>query len=240
MGQKLHLRTWSSGCPHWLGTNYVHAPGYGQFGLSHPELWGRVIKETPADVIMQTKVYHSDCEPNSRFTTLLGNCKPHVEMVEYQQVGQFIGRQYFPASTVNYTAATMKKALELVGPDGGVQMHAGGESQPASFDVFARHCEQQLRVRVARADLEHQREPGQHVARVGVGDLWRGGGAGHCHLYARQMKTRRRGAGARWGTGRLRTATTQERLRGARCCCATPTATTCRSTRPRWSRRSKM
>ena len=40
MGQKLHLRTWSSGCPHWLGTNYVHAPGYGQFGLSHPELVG--------------------------------------------------------------------------------------------------------------------------------------------------------------------------------------------------------
>jgi len=134
MGQKLHMRTWSSGCPHWLGTNYVHAPGYGQFGISHPELWGRVIRETPADLIMQTKIYHSDCEPNARFTTLLGKCKPHVEMVEYQQTGQFIGRQYFPASTVNYTAATMKKALELVGPNGGVQMHAGGESQPPQFD----------------------------------------------------------------------------------------------------------
>ena len=136
MGQKLHLRTWSSGCPHWLGTNYVHAPGYGQFGLSHPELWGRVIKETPGEVIMQTKVYHSDCEPNSRFTTLLGKCKPHIEMVEYQQVGQFIGRQYFPASTVNYTATTMKKALELVGANGGVQMHAGGTNQPAGFDIL--------------------------------------------------------------------------------------------------------
>ena len=137
MGQRLHLRTWSSGCPHWLGTNYVHAPGYGQFGISHPELWERVIRETPADVIMQTKIYHSDCEPNARFTTLLGKCKPHVEMVEYQQTGQFIGRQYFPASTVNYTAATMKKALELVGPEGGVQMHAGGESQPGSFDELS-------------------------------------------------------------------------------------------------------
>lgn len=137
MGQKLHMRTWSSGCPHWLGTNYVHAPGYGQFGMSHPELWGRVIKETPADLIMQTKIYHSDCEPNSRFTTLLGKCKPHIEMVEYQQVGQFIGRQYFPASTVNYTATTMKKALELVGANGGVQMHAGGTNQPESFDIFA-------------------------------------------------------------------------------------------------------
>lgn len=137
LDMKLHLRTWSSGCPHWLGPNYVHAPGYGQFGLSHPELWGRVINETPADVIMQTKVYHSDCEPNSRFTTLLGNCKPHVEMVEYQQVGQFIGRQYFPASTVNYTATTMKHALALVGANGGVQMHAGGTNQPAQFDIFA-------------------------------------------------------------------------------------------------------
>jgi hypothetical protein len=137
MGQKLHMRTWSSGCPHWLGTNYVHAPGYGQFGLTHPELWARVIKETPADLIMQTKIYHSDCEPNSRFTTLLGKCKPHVEMVEYQQVGQFIGRQYFPASTVNYTAATMKKALELVGAQGGVQMHAGGTNQPEQFDIVS-------------------------------------------------------------------------------------------------------
>jgi hypothetical protein len=134
MGYKLHMRTWSSGCAHWLGTNWVHAPGYNQFGLTHPELWGRVIKETPADLIMQTKIYHSDCEPNARFTTLLGKCKPHVEMVEYQQTGQFIGRQYFPAATVNYTATTMKKALELVGPNGGVQMHAGGESQPPQFD----------------------------------------------------------------------------------------------------------
>ena len=136
MGQKLHMRTWSSGCPHWLGTNYVHAPGYGQFGLSHPELWGRVIKETPADLMMQTKVYHSDCEPNGRFTTLLGKCKPHTEIVEYQQVGQFIGRQYFPASTVNYTATTMKKALELIGADGGAQIYAGGTNQPGSFDIF--------------------------------------------------------------------------------------------------------
>jgi hypothetical protein len=137
MGQKLHLRTWSSGCPHWLGTNYVHAPGYGQFGLSHPELWGRVIKETPGDVLMQTKVYHSDCEPDARFTTLLGKCAPHTEIVEYQMVGQFIGRQYFPASTVNYTAATMQKSLKLIGGQGGAEIYAGGTSQPASFDIFA-------------------------------------------------------------------------------------------------------
>jgi hypothetical protein len=144
MGQRLHLRTWSSGCPHWLGTNYVHAPGYGQFGLSHPELWGRVIRETPADVLMQTKVYHSDCEPDARFTTLLGHCAPHTEIVEYQMVGQFIGRQYFPASTVNYTASTMQRALKLIGPNGGAQIYAGGTNQPPGFDIFAdivnNHC----------------------------------------------------------------------------------------------------
>ncbi len=135
MGQRLHLRTWSSGSPHWLGTNYVHAPGYGQFGLSHPELWGRVIRETPADVIIQTKVYHSDCEPNGRDSTLLGHCAPHTEMAEYQMVGQFIGRQFFPASTVNYTAATMQRALKLLGPNGGVEIDAGGTHQPQSFDL---------------------------------------------------------------------------------------------------------
>jgi hypothetical protein len=144
MGQRLHLRTWSSGCPHWLGPNYVHAPGYGQFGLSHPELWGRVIRETPADVLMQTKVYHSDCEPNARFSTLLGKCAPHTEIVEYQMVGQFIGRQYFPASTVNYTATTMQHALKLVGTKGGAQIDAGGTNQPATFDIVAdivnNHC----------------------------------------------------------------------------------------------------
>lgn len=136
MGQKLHLRTWSSGCPHWLGTNYVHAPGYGQFGLSHPELWGRVIHETPGDVLMQTKIYHSDCEPDARISTLLGKCKPHTEIVEYQQVGQFIGRQYFAASTVNYTARTLKLAHGLVGTNGGAQIDPGGTMQPPSFDLF--------------------------------------------------------------------------------------------------------
>jgi hypothetical protein len=56
--------------------------------------------------------------------------------VEYQQVGQFIGRQYFPASTVNYTAATMKKALALIGSEGGAQIDPGGTAQPPSFDIF--------------------------------------------------------------------------------------------------------
>jgi hypothetical protein len=136
MGQKMHLRTWSSGSPHWLGTNYVHAPGYGQFGLTHPELWGRVIKETPADVLMQTKVYHSDCEPDPRFTTLLGKCKPHTEIVEYQMVGQTLGRHYWATSTVDYTAKTLKRSLPLVGTTGGAHIDPGATMQ-TNFDLFS-------------------------------------------------------------------------------------------------------
>jgi len=136
LGQKLHLRTWSSGCPHWLGTNYVHAPGYGQFGMSHQELWSRVIRETPADVIMQTKIYHSDCEPNSRFSTLLGHCAPHTEIVEYQITGQTLGRHYFPTSTVEFTARTLLRSLGLVGEKGGVHIDAGATMQ-ANYDVFS-------------------------------------------------------------------------------------------------------
>ncbi len=136
MGKKLHLRTWSSGCPHWLGDQYVHAPGYSNFSESHYELWSRVINETPKEILMQTKVYHSDCEPDPRFSTLLGRCKPHPEIVEYQMVGQTIGRHYFPAATVNYTAWTMKKAHDLTGSDGGAEITPGGTAQ-SNYDMYA-------------------------------------------------------------------------------------------------------
>ena len=136
MGKKLHLRTWSSGCPHWLGPEYVHAPGYSNFSESHYELWSRVITDTPKEILMQTKVYHSDCEPDPRFTTLLGKCKPHPEIVEYQMVGQTIGRHYTPAATVNYTAWTMKKAHDLVGSDGGAEITPGGTMQ-SNYDPYA-------------------------------------------------------------------------------------------------------
>ncbi|ACO31841.1 MULTISPECIES: hypothetical protein [Acidobacterium] len=136
MGMKLHLRTWSSGCPHWFGDQYVHAPGYGQFSESHYEVWSRVAKETPGEIMMQTKVYHSDCEPNPPFSTMLGKCSPHTEIVEYQDVGQTIGRQYFPASVVNYMQWTMKKALSLVGHNGGAEIGAGGTMQ-TNYDVYA-------------------------------------------------------------------------------------------------------
>jgi len=130
MGKKLVVRTWSSGVPHWLGSEFVHAPGYGHFGGSGVELWSRVIKELPADIVLQTKVYDSDCQPDSRFSPLLGQAKPHLELAEYQVSGQTVGRFYFPASSVEYDAQTMRKAHDLIAPDGGVSIFPGGTQQP--------------------------------------------------------------------------------------------------------------
>ena len=129
MGKKLIVRTWSSGVPHWLVDRWVHAPGYDNFGGTGLELWSRVITELPADITLQTKVYHADCQPDARFTTLLGKAQPHTEIAEYQITGQTTGRFYFPASTVNHTAWTMKKSLTLVGPNGGVNLFPGGTRQ---------------------------------------------------------------------------------------------------------------
>ena len=136
LGKQLHLRTWSSGCPHWLGNEYVHAPGYGQFSESHYELWSRVARETPGEILMQTKVYHSDCEPDPPFDEMLGKCKPHIEIVEYQDVGQTVGRQYFPASMVNYMAWTLKKSLGMVGHEGGTELGVGATMQ-TNYDGYA-------------------------------------------------------------------------------------------------------
>ncbi len=130
MGKGLIVRTWSSGCPHWLGDEYVHAPGYGGFGGTGEELWGRVIHGLPAEIMLQTKVYNSDVEPNPPFSPLIGAVKPHPQIAEYQIIGQTTGRYYFPASSVNYTAWTMKKARELIGPTGGVALGYGATMQP--------------------------------------------------------------------------------------------------------------
>jgi len=115
MGKKLVARTWSSGAPHWLWDEYVHAPGYGGSGGEGIDLWGRVFRDLPADILIQTKVYYSDCQPDARFSPLLGQAKPHTEIAEYQIAGQTVGRFYFPASSVDYNAWTMSKAHELVG-----------------------------------------------------------------------------------------------------------------------------
>ncbi len=130
MGKGLIVRTWSSGCPHWLGDEYVHAPGYGGFGGSEEQLWGRVIQELPADIMLQTKVYNCDVEPNPPFSPLIGAVKPHNQVAEYQIIGQTTGRYYFPASSVSYTAWTMKKSQGLIGPTGGVALGYGATMQP--------------------------------------------------------------------------------------------------------------
>lgn len=128
-GQKLVVRTWSSGAPHWLRDEYAHAPGYGGFGGSGIELWGRVFHELPSDITIQTKVYYADCQPDARFNPVLGEARPHPEIAEYQIAGQTVDLFYFPASSVDYNAWTMRKAHELVGAAGGVNVFPGGTHQ---------------------------------------------------------------------------------------------------------------
>ena len=135
LGKQLVVRTWSSGVPHWLGEQWVHAPGYDHFGGAATDLWARVIRELPPEIVIQTKVYHADCQPDARFSPLLGKAKPHPEIAEWQITGQTTGRFYFPAATVNHTAQTMRKSLELVGAAGGVSLYLGGTKQ-ARYDLL--------------------------------------------------------------------------------------------------------
>ena len=135
LNQKVIVRTWASGVPHWLVEQWVHAPGYDNFGGAGTEIWSRVIHELPAEIPIQTKVYHADCQPDARFSPLLGHAGPHTEIAEWQITGQTTGNFYFPASTVNHTAMTMRKSLELVGASGGVSLFPGGTKQ-SNYDLF--------------------------------------------------------------------------------------------------------
>jgi hypothetical protein len=135
LNKTLIVRTWSSGVPHWLRDEFVHAPGYGGFGGSGLDLWSRVIKELPADIVIQTKVYNADCQPDPPFSLLLGRARPHREIAEYQISGQTVGRFYFPASSVDYNAWTMRKAHQMVGGEGGVNVFPGGTHQ-SNYSVF--------------------------------------------------------------------------------------------------------
>jgi hypothetical protein len=135
-GKPLVVRTWSSGAPHWLRDEWVHAPGYGSYGGTGEELWGRVFKEAPADIIIQTKVYNADCQPDPPFSPLVGKANPHTEIAEYQESGQTIGRFYFPASSVDYIATTIRKAHALVGVNGGVNVFPGGTARGGGYSPF--------------------------------------------------------------------------------------------------------
>lgn len=127
LGKKLIVRTWSSGAPHFYKDEWVHAPGYGGSGGAPLSLWGGAYAGAKRTTIFQTKVYNSDCQPNPPFSLLLG--KAHdmglCELAEWQITGQTVGLGWLPASVVNHTAWTMKKAFALNGGDG-VCLYAGG------------------------------------------------------------------------------------------------------------------
>ena len=127
LGKKLIVRTWSSGAPHFLGGEWVHAPGYAsrEDALA---TWDGTMKKSDPSTVFMTKVYNCDCQPNPPFSNLLGRAKEcgRREFAEWQITGQTLGLNYLPYSVVDHTAWTMKKARELVGPEGGVCIYAGG------------------------------------------------------------------------------------------------------------------
>lgn len=140
-GKKLIVRTWSSGAPHWLGEEWVHAPGYGGAGGEPMELWGKTYASLSPETIIQTKVYNCDCQPNAPFSMLLGEVRTAAkgrnrELAEWQITGQTLGRQWLPASVVDHTAWTMRKARELVGAEGGIALYAGGYKN-AGYDALS-------------------------------------------------------------------------------------------------------
>ena len=130
LNRKLVVRTWSSGVPHWISGQWVHAPGNNGLSGTAAALWSRVIANLPSDVTLQTKVYDADCQPDPPFSSLLGHAAPHGEIAEYQITGQTTGRFYFPASTVNHTAWTMRKSHELIGSENGIYVDVAGSKQP--------------------------------------------------------------------------------------------------------------
>jgi len=135
LNRTLVVRTWSSGVPHWLGTQWVHAPGNNGFSGTAQDLWSRVIADVPAGVVLQTKVYDADCQPDPPFSSLLGKARPHAEIAEYQITGQTTGRFYLPASTVDHTAWTMRRSLDLIGGENGVYVDADGARQ-VNYDLL--------------------------------------------------------------------------------------------------------
>lgn len=144
INKPLIVRTWSSGRAHWVTLKndegemehqFVHAPGYGSFSGSRTGLWGKVVNDVPSPVILQTKVYFSDCFPDARFNTFIGKAGNHTQIVEYQIVGQTTGRYFLPAVNVHRTETTMQKAWKLIGSNGGVSTFWGGTYQ-VHYNLF--------------------------------------------------------------------------------------------------------
>ena len=122
--KKLIVRTWSSGASHWLGDEWVHAPGYGGPSGEPLSVWGEAMRRAGTDVLFQTKVYNADCQPNPPFSALL-QVAPRRDIAEWQITGQTVGRQYFPAPVVAQTARQFARVKDLVSPEGGVMLYAG-------------------------------------------------------------------------------------------------------------------
>lgn len=124
LGKKLIVRTWASGAPHWLRDEWVHAPGYAS-RADALETWMRAVEAASGNIVFQTKVYNSDCQPNPPFSHLLGECAGRDEFAEWQITGQTVGLQYLPASVAVHTAWTMRKAAAMPNVKG-VCLYAGG------------------------------------------------------------------------------------------------------------------
>ena len=124
VGKKLIVRTWASGASHWLGDEWVHAPGYGGETGEPLSVWGEAMKTAGKGVLFQTKVYNADCQPDPPFSALLP-VAPRKDIAEWQITGQTVGLQYLPASVVDQTARQFRRVAELVSPEGGVMLYAG-------------------------------------------------------------------------------------------------------------------
>ena len=124
LGKELIVRTWASGASHWLGTEWVHAPGYGGESGEPLSVWGEAMEKAGRGVRFQTKVYNADCQPDPPFSALLP-VAPRREIAEWQITGQTVGLQYLPASVVDQTTRQMRRVAEIVSPEGGVMLYAG-------------------------------------------------------------------------------------------------------------------
>ena len=124
LGKELIVRTWASGASHWLGDEWVHAPGYGGETGEPLSVWGVAMRAAGRGVRFQTKVYNADCQPDPPFSALL-QVAPRREVAEWQITGQTVGLQYLPASVVDQTVRQFRRVAKLVSQEGGVMLYAG-------------------------------------------------------------------------------------------------------------------
>ena len=136
LGKELIVRTWASGASHWLGDEWVHAPGYGGESGEPLSVWGDAMRAAGRGVRFQTKVYNADCQPDPPFSALLP-VAPRREIAEWQITGQTVGLQYLPASIVDQTARQFRRVAELVSQEGGVMMYAGSYKRNGGYAALS-------------------------------------------------------------------------------------------------------